>query len=377
MLSPWDDLPLHQTAATLDEPASSDPAVYERYYFGFFDTSGESAVGLVMTLHPNKGMLEAALSVSRGGKHETVFARDRLGPGRERLVCGPIELVLSEPMRSLRVLVDDGEGIEADLRFEAVSPAIEESRVTRRRAGRVVQDRTRYVQLGVVEGHVDGLLGRTTLTPETWRGGRDHSWGIWDAPKEHPDDTRETSPSFFWLIGAFPDTAVQAVTHADPDGRPYGEYAALVPTLAAGADVTGPGACQSTRPVRSLEVTYGERSWHASTATVTLGSGDGSSGPDEVLELVSLHEVLPRSVGYSHPDWVSGAVPAKLPETTRELFDLSGLDLFQRVNHRALQFVRMTRKDGAVGYGVVDQSVSAATGATRRRPAAPGGPRAQ
>ena len=30
-------------------------------------------------------------------------------------------------------------------------------------------------------------------------------------------------------------------------------------------------------------------------------------------------------------------------------------DMSERINHRALQFVRMTRPDGAVGHGVVDQ----------------------
>ena len=76
---------------------------------------------------------------------------------------------------------------------------------------------------------------------------------------------------------------------------------------------------------------------------------------DETLELRSLHAMLPRAVGYGHPTWVWGTVPPELPHVVSERIDLRAEDLSERVNHRALQFVRITRPDGAVGHGVVDQ----------------------
>jgi hypothetical protein len=302
-----DDLPRHVVP--------DSPDAYERYFFLAASPEGDLAVSAVVNVHPNRGLIDAAFAVSDGETHESVFTADRLG---EELVSGPIRLELTEPMRSLRIEVEG----RADLCFRAVCPPIEEERVTRRRDGRVVQDRERYVQLGTVEGVLDGREVRD------WFAGRDHSWGIWDAAG------RTHSPSFFWLIGAFADRAVQIVTHIDTDGRRYGEYAAVV----AGSGVREP------RTLTSLDV---QGPSHFTTATVTLG--------DETLALESLHALLPRAVGYGHPTWVWGAEHPELPHVIRERIDLRAEDLSARNNQRALQFVRIAGPGGAAGYGVVDQ----------------------
>ncbi|EWT06076.1 hypothetical protein N864_00265 [Intrasporangium chromatireducens Q5-1] len=355
MISIWDDLPLHQTPATLDQPATSDPATYERYYFGFCSIDGEAAVGLVVNLHPNKGLIDAGFSVSRGGRHESLFASDHLGVDRADLICGPIRLQLLEPMRQLRISVD-GPEFDASITFAALTPAIQEDRVTRLRSNRIVQDRSRYAQMGEVRGTVTSPLGKLELTCDGWRGHRDHSWGIWDAPKEHAQDTKETSTSFFWLIGSFDDYAVQAVTHQDAAGVPYGAYAAVVPTLARGAELAGPGALQQARPVESVQPEFPARSWHFTTALVSIGTAEAKT---ERIHLESMHEMLPRAVTYGHPSWVSGHVYPELPHVVRDSWSLRDEDLTARINHRALQFVRMSREDGAIGYGVVDQCLSA------------------
>ena len=209
MLTALDDLPRHELPDA--------PDAYERYFFLAAAPDGSEAVSLVVNVHPHKGVIDAAFAHSDGDTHDSLFATDRLG---DDLTCGPIRLTLDDPMRSLRIEVED----RVDLRFDASHPAIEEERVTRRRDGRVVQDRSRYAQLGT--------------TSDGWFAGRDHSWGIWDSAG------RSHSPSFFWLIGAFDDHAVQAVTHIDTDGRRYGEYGAIVRA----------GAPQEAREVTRLEV---------------------------------------------------------------------------------------------------------------------------
>lgn len=355
MLSIYDDLALHQTPATLDQPASSDPAAYERYYFGFFSDDGTAAVGLTVNVHPNKGLIDAAFAVSGAGRHESLMSSDHLGHDRADLTCGDIRLTLEDPMRSLRITVT-GPDITADLRFAATTPAIEESRVTRYRANRVVQDRSRYVQLGTITGHVTSPLGEWNLDDQPWRGGRDHSWGIWDAPRQHASESKNASPSFFWLIGTFDDWALQAVTHENADGETYGEYAAVCPTLAAGAEPAGPGARQQAHPVTGLDVTFPDRGWHFTDAHLTLGAAQ--VGDLEHVEMESVHTLLPRAIGYGHPTWISGDVPDELPTSSRDSWTLDDEDLDERINHRGLQAVRLTRADGAVGFGVVDQCVS-------------------
>lgn len=354
MIERFDDLPVHQSPAPLAVPATDDPRTYERYWFGLGALDGSAMIGLVVNVHPVLGLVDAAFSVSDGDRTVSVFAKDALRHGRDDLRAGPVRLTLDDPMRSLRIRVDEPDGFDVDLRFDATTPAIAEDRVTRTRGDRIVQDRTRYVQLGTATGRVSSPLGDFVLTPETWRAGRDHSWGIWDAPA--PDAAprpASTGPSFFWLIGAFDDVAVQAVTHAEPDGRRYGEYGATTPTLAAGAEATGPGAGQEPLAVSGFDVAYADGTGRAAEATLVLGSAGGASRP---VRVTSLHAALPRAVGYAHPTWVPGRAPAALPEVVVESWDTAALDLAAPENRRALQFVRMTRPDGAVGHGFVDQS---------------------
>jgi hypothetical protein len=353
----WDDLPIHQTAAVLAEPASDDPRAYERYWFGFGALDGSAMLGLVVNVHPNLGVVDAVFSVSDGARSESLFARDLLAAGRERIVAGPVALTLDDPMRSLRIAVH-GSGFDVDLTFSATTPAITEDRVTRIAGGRIVQDRTRYVQLGTVDGRASTPLGAFDVDAASWRAGRDHSWGIWDAPA--PDAVPRPAghgPSFCWLIGAFDDLAMQAVTHAEPDGTRYGEYGAVVPTLAAGAEVAGPGAGQEPLSVRGFDLTTAAGTRHVDTATVTVEHGAASS-PIPV-QATSLHAVLPRTVGYAHPGWVSGRIPERTPEVATESWVLADLDMLARENHRSLQFMRLERPDGTVGYGFVDQQAAA------------------
>jgi hypothetical protein len=354
----FDDLPVHQSPAPLAVPATDDPRAYERYWFGLGALDGSAMVGLVVNVHPVLGLVDAAFSVSDGDRTVSLFAKDALRHGRDDLRAGPVRLTLDDPMRSLRIRVDgddpDAHGFSADLRVDATTPAIAEDRVTRTRGDRVVQDRTRYVQLGTVTGRVTTPLGDLALTPDTWRSGRDHSWGIWDAPDpDAPPRAPSAGPSFFWLIGAFDDVAIQAVTHAEPDGRRYGEYGATTPTLAAGADPTGPGVGQEPLVVTGFDVAYAAGTGRAAEASVVLGTAGGASRP---IAVTSLHATLPRAVGYAHPDWVPGRAPASMPEVRTGSWTTADLDLAAPENRRALQFVRMTRPDGSVGHGFVDQS---------------------
>lgn len=356
MLDLWDDLPVHQSPATLDQPVTDDPRAYERYWFGFGALDGSAMVGLVVNVHPVLGLVDAAVSVSDGVRSSSVFASDVLRDGRQDLAAGPVRLTLSSPMRSLRIRVsgsDDAPDWEVDLAFTATTPAIAEDRVTRVRDDRVVQDRTRYVQLGTVAGSVRSPLGTMRLDEDTWRAGRDHSWGIWDAPTPGaPPRAPGHGPSFFWLIGAFDDAGVQLVTHAESDGTRYGEYAAVVPSLAAGADPAGPGARQQARPVTGIDVVRRRGTHHVETAALSVGGA--AVGEDESFRVESMHAVLPRTVGYAHPTWVPGTVPPGRVRT--ESWTLADLDLQAPENRRSLEFARLVRPDGRVGWAFIDQS---------------------
>ena len=56
MPSPLDDLPVHQTAAPLPEPATSDTHFNDGYYFAFYAPGFHVFAGL--RLHPNTNVMD-------------------------------------------------------------------------------------------------------------------------------------------------------------------------------------------------------------------------------------------------------------------------------------------------------------------------------
>ena len=56
MPSPLDDLPVHQTAAPLPEPATSDTHFNDGYYFAFYAPGVHVFAGL--RLHPNTNVMD-------------------------------------------------------------------------------------------------------------------------------------------------------------------------------------------------------------------------------------------------------------------------------------------------------------------------------
>ena len=350
MLSIFDEYPIHQTSETIDRPAVSDPNVYERFYFTFFEKSGAAAVGLTLTLHPNRGLVDAAFGVTTGRRYESLMMSDVLTSERENISCGPLRLEILEPMRHLRITIDGHTDFSVSIDYRATSPANREERVTRSRERRVVQVRTRYALCGSVTGSVVGPYGELVLDENNWTAVRDHSWGIWDGPKQHTTDVRPAAPSFFWLIGNVGSTAVQAVTHAEPDGTPYGEYAATCPLLSPTIDAVGPGTMQRICEVKVLGISYVPGTRYVADAQLAL-SGPSS---EQVIVLKSLCVVHPHSIGYSHPEWRSGSIPEQLPSVRRFSGNLDDFDLSDPQHHRALQGVSI-ECEGRIGYGVIDQ----------------------
>ena len=250
------------------------PDAYERYFF--FAAAPDGAP---------RGLGRRQRAPEQGPARRRVRDLRRRDP-RERVRRRP-------PRRRPRLRADPARADRADARrcgsrsraartcaSTRVSPPIEEERVTRRREGRVVQDRSRYAQLGTSTAPSTAARSTAGSPAATTRGA-----------SGTPPAARH-SPSFFWLIGAFDDRAVQAVTHVDTDGRRYGEYAAVVRA----------GTAQEPRAVTDVDV---EGPPHFTTARLTIG--------DETLELRSLHALLPRAVGYGHPIVGLGHAPPGAP----------------------------------------------------------------
>ncbi|MGI8553642.1 MAG: hypothetical protein ACR2PL_23070, partial [Dehalococcoidia bacterium] len=82
MLSPMDDLLLHQVAETLDHPASSDRNFYDRYYFSAFSTRGDAFIALAFGQYPNLNVTDGFANAVLGDTQYIVRASRELNGDR-------------------------------------------------------------------------------------------------------------------------------------------------------------------------------------------------------------------------------------------------------------------------------------------------------
>jgi hypothetical protein len=74
MLSPLDDLPIHQVAQPIRQPGTSDRNFYDRYYFNCHPCSDELFLIIGQGQYPNLGVQDAFALVRRGDEHRVVRA---------------------------------------------------------------------------------------------------------------------------------------------------------------------------------------------------------------------------------------------------------------------------------------------------------------
>lgn len=107
-ISKWDDYPIHQAALPMAQPVKSDLGQYDRHWLATHDTALSTQLGFGLSVHPVRGIVDAALSVSRNGKQHSVFASGPLSVDRDMEV-GPIHLEVVEPGRTTPVPLLGGE----------------------------------------------------------------------------------------------------------------------------------------------------------------------------------------------------------------------------------------------------------------------------
>ena len=154
MLTKADDYPIHQTPDPIAF-AGSDRNFYDRYFFNGYSADGEIFFAAALGVYPHLNIMDAAFAVRVGVRQYNLHASRHLDGERMDTQVGPIRVEVVEPLKRLRIVVDDAEhDIAADLLFEGRSPPIEEPRTIRRNGPRVLQDFTRMTQLGRYSGSI-------------------------------------------------------------------------------------------------------------------------------------------------------------------------------------------------------------------------------
>ena len=109
MLTKFDDYPIHQTSEPLAVVATTDRHAYDRYWFNGYQEDAEFYFGIGAAVYPNLGILDCGLSIVHDGEQHSFHASRRAPQERSEVDVGPFKIEIIEPMKSLRVTLDDNE----------------------------------------------------------------------------------------------------------------------------------------------------------------------------------------------------------------------------------------------------------------------------
>ena len=253
MLSHFDDYPIHQTPEPIAQPASSDRNVYDRYWFNGYARDGEFYFAIGLGLYPNRGILDCGFSIVRNGEQHAFHASCRapLEPSDTRV--GPFRLEVVEPMRALRVTLDENDtGIACDLEFLARTACVEEGRQTLRGPRTVIMDATRFAQFGRWRGSVSYAGETLAIEPTRVFGTKDRSWGL--RPLGEPEVGGAPVAAvpqvfFLWSPIHWDDHCTHFSIFEDASGHAWHRDAMIVPAYTDPGQIPGvvdEATCQGT-----------------------------------------------------------------------------------------------------------------------------------
>lgn len=331
MLHPHDDLPFHQAAAPVLQPATGDPNAYDRYFFHGWDVDTGLVFVVALGLYPNRQIVDAAFCVAADGHQRSVFASGRMSRQRDTSI-GPVRVEVVDAMRVLKVTVDaPDQGLEAELAFTARSAAILEPRQTMMDRSRVIMDTCRFSQFGRWDGWLRTGSQRVDVVADRVGGTRDRSWGVRPLAGGTPAAPATTMPGIFWLWSPlqFDDGCLHLALSEDARGARTLEAAVAVDDL---GDRPPWDAEDTLRPARRVDhqLTWEPGRRRAARAAFTVVHLDGTG--TEHLELTPVGRVHMRGAGYTHLERGHGSWHGELDVAGEELvhaevdpWDLTGL----------------------------------------------------
>jgi hypothetical protein len=354
-LSRFDDYPIHQTPEPVAVPSTSDRNFYDRYWFNGYDRDGEFYFGVGLGFYPHRGIVDCGFSIVRDGEQHAFHASRRASGEPSDLEVGPFRLEVVEPMRRIRLVIDDNDtGIGCDLEFSARTACIEEGRQTWRPHGRVLMDATRFAQLGRWRGRIRYDGHSVDVDPTHVMGTKDRSWGL--RPVGEPEAGGApalSAPSFFFLWSPihWDDHCTHFGVFEDADGVPWHFDGAIVPAYARPEEVPGttdPGTRAMLHGRHRIDYQPGTRRARAAEIAMTERVGE-----ERVIRLDPLLCFRMKGIGYTHPEWAHGLWKGELVVGC-ESWKTADLDEMAYENLHVQQVMR-ARSGDAEGVGVLEQ----------------------
>ena len=346
MLTKGDDYPIHQ----LPEPvafAGSDRNFYDRYWFNGYAKKGEIFFSFALGVYPHLNIMDSSLAVIKDGIQHNLRASRYLGMERMDTKVGPLSVEVLEPLKSLRVVVEDNEhGISADLTFTARAVALGEPRYTWRIGPRVIMDYSRMTQNGCYKGWINVKGDRVDVEPDMWLGTRDRSWGVRPIGAQDPQPPAPpVLPQFYWLWAPvnFDDCITLYDLNADGEGNIWHTHGVIAPV--------GEGPAEEMKKVES-HLTFKSGTRHADSAIITFWTKK-----DEEIKIYvePLYQFYMSGIGYIHFEWGHGMNkgPLAIGYDTIELASADEASLL----HLHVQAISRFTMGDRVGMGALEQLI--------------------
>ncbi|MCW2668368.1 MAG: hypothetical protein JWO27_265 [Frankiales bacterium] len=344
MLSPLDDLPIHQVAETMATVGTSDRNFYDRCYFSMHGSTDEFFMAMGLGQYPNLDVTDAFICASYADKQTVVRSSRPLGLDRLDTRVGPLRVEVIEGLKKVRFVCEETEGFAVDAVWDGTIPAHEEPRMTMESSfGRQTMNTMRFLQTGTWTGTLM-LDGREIeVTPDRFGGNRDRSWGV-RAVGEPEVGGKPTMAAngFYWnyFVVRFEKCSIVYMCQEDGLGRR---------TLEEGVRLFPDGRVEQLgRPEHELRFTPGTRM--VTGATVRFRDG-------LVLEGEALRSVhLARGSGYGFDaDWRHGMYHGEDLVVQRVDFDLSDPAMVPFPGAIVDHLGRYTTNQGdGEGYGLLE-----------------------
>ena len=356
MLNKLDDYPVHQTPEPLAYPATSDRNVYDRTWFNGYAEDGSYYFGIGMAIYPHRGILDCAFSVVQPDTRQHCFFGSRRAPlERTDMEVGPFRMEIVEPMRRVRVVLDDNDsGVACDITFSARTAPIQEARQTLWEGTRRVMDATRFDQFGRWSGTVRHPDGEITVEESLCLGTKDRSWGM-RRVGEHDVGGAPSMPKgafFLWAPLFWEDHVSHAIFFDGNQGEALVREGLTAPLFANEADIPDTPEPQDTRMATAIHrINYVPGTRLAETAEIDLINLKGET---RTIAFEPILKFQMKGLGYGHPEWGQGMWKGELA-TGGESFDPKQLDPLAIENIHVQQVVRTS--DGTKkGMGVLEQA---------------------
>jgi hypothetical protein len=310
-----------------------------------------------MGLYPHRGVLDCAFSIVRRDGLQRCFFGSRQAPlERTDMSVGPFRIDVFDPMRQLRLILDDNEsGLSCDLTFSARTAPIEEARQTLLSGTRRFFDVTRLDQFGCWSGDIKTPDGDLRVDASECPGTKDRSWGVRQVGESETGGAPQVPQGTFFLWA--PLFWEREISHAifieGMKGEPIVRQAMVAPLYKSIAEIpSGQDAGERHMATARHRIMYHPNTRLARSAEIDLVDQEGGT---RTISLQPILKFQMKGIGYLHPEWRHGVWQGQL-KTGYETFDPSKLDPLH-LSHIHTQQLMIADDGSQKGIGALEQVV--------------------